>query len=177
MEDVWRRESPHVLSALLRRHGDFGDCEDATQEALAAATDQWPRDGIPDNPRAWLIRVASRRLIDQTRADRARAAREQTLAARSPADSWTIPAADVTPDATDDRLRLLLLCCHPALSRSSQVTLTLRSLSGLTTMQIAAAFLVPESTMAQRLSRARAIRARTVPTGRRSSSPIPSGPS
>ena len=152
LEGVWRRESPHVLGALLRRHGDLGDCEDAAQEALEAAARQWGRDGVPGDPRAWLIRVASRRLIDAARADGARAAREQAVAVAEPA----APAADEDRPEVDDGLELLLLCCHPALTRASQVALTLRAVSGLETAQIAAAFLVPEATMAQRLSRARA---------------------
>ena len=153
---MWRRESPHVLGALLRRNGDLGDCEDAAQEALEAAARQWGRDGVPDDPRAWLIRVASRRLIDAARADGARAAREEAVAVAQPAGALTAPAADDDRPAIDDGLQLLLLCCHPALTRASQVALTLRAVSGLETAQIAAAFLVPEATMAQRLSRARA---------------------
>lgn len=156
LEDVWRHESSHVLGALLRRHGDLGDCEDAAQEALLAASQQWDRDGIPDHPRGWLIRVASRRLIDQTRSDRARAAREDAATASQPGEVLNTSAADLSTPAEDDYLQLLLLCCHPALTRPSQVALTLRAVSGLSTAQIAAAFLVPESTMAQRLSRARA---------------------
>ncbi|MGY2061814.1 sigma-70 family RNA polymerase sigma factor, partial [Nocardia gipuzkoensis] len=156
MEDVWRRESPHVLAALLRRHGDLGDCEDAAQEAAEAAARQWDRDGMPDNPRGWLIRVASRRLIDRLRADRARAGREQAVAVAQPGDAYFAPPADLARTAEgDDRLRLFLLCCHPSLSRSSQVALTLHAVGGLHTTQIAAAYLVPERTMAQRLSRAR----------------------
>jgi RNA polymerase sigma factor (sigma-70 family) len=145
LEDVWRRESPHVLGALLRRHGDLADCEDAAQEALEAAARQWRE--LPDNPRGWLIAVASRRLIDRARADAARTDRELAVASEQP------PPA---PPERDDSLELLLLCCHPALSRPSQVALTLRAVSGLGTAQIAAAFLVPEATMGQRLSRARA---------------------
>lgn len=156
VEAVWRRESAHVLAALLRRHGDLGDCEDAAQEALAAAAVQWEADGVPDNPRGWLVRVASRRLVDQVRADRARAAREVAVAARAPVDSRLAPAADDDPASTDDSLQLLLLCCHPALRPPSQVALTLRAVAGLSTAQVAAAFLVPEATMGQRLSRARA---------------------
>ncbi|WP_344742608.1 RNA polymerase sigma factor, partial [Microlunatus spumicola] len=156
VEDVWRRESPYVLGALLRRHGDLGDCEDAAQEALAAAAVQWGTEGVPDSPRGWLIRVASRRLVDQVRADRARAAREVAVVAREPLDALVAPGADDEPAATDDSLGLLLLCCHPALRPPSQVALTLRAVAGLSTAQIAAAFLVPETTMAQRLSRARA---------------------
>ena len=157
LEDVWRRESPHVFGALLRRHDDLGDCEDAAQDAMEAAARQWESDGVPEDPRAWLIRVASRRLIDRTRADRARAAREEAVAVAQSADAFTAPAPDdERPDAADDGLLLLLLCCHPSLSRASQVALTLRAVSGLGTAEIAAAFLVPERTMAQRLSRARA---------------------
>jgi RNA polymerase sigma factor (sigma-70 family) len=155
--EVWRLESPHVLGALLRRHGDLADCEDAAQEALEAAARQWPSDGVPDNPRGWLIRVASRRLIDRIRAEDARTRREQTVFGRQPQDTLQAPAADQEAvDGADDGLRLLLLCCHPALTRPSQVALTLRAVGGLDTAQIAAAFLVPEPTMAQRLSRARA---------------------
>ena len=156
LEAVWRREAPYVLSALLRRHGDLADCEDAAQEALTAAVRQWPSEGTPDHPRGWLIRVASRRLIDHLRAERARAAREDAQAVAQPRDAFTSAAADEERRVGDDSLPLLVLCCHPALSRSSQVALTLRAVSGLSTAQIAAAFLVPEPTMAQRLSRARA---------------------
>src|SRR5918993_508257 len=155
LEDVWREESSHVFSALLRRHGDLGDCEDAAQEALAAAPVQWPRDGMPENPRGWLIRVASRRLIDRLRSEQARTAREEAMGAAQPADAFVSPPADHPSRDQDDGLQLLLLCCHPSLTRPSQVALTLRSVSGLTTAEIAAAFLVPERTMAQRLSRAR----------------------
>ncbi len=154
---VWRREAPHVLAALLRRYGDLGDCEDAAQDAAEAAAAQWPVDGVPTDPRAWLIRVASRRLIDRFRADSARTRREEHDAARQVRDA---PAADETAgddgrDA-DDTLRLLLLCCHPALGRPSQVALSLRAVAGLTVEQIAAAYLVPARTMTQRLTRARA---------------------
>ena len=147
-EDVWREETPHVLAALLRRYGDLETAEDAVQEALLAAARQWPVDGVPDNPRAWLVRVASRRLVDAWRSDGARATREEAVARQQPAHS--------SPTDHDDSLALLLLCCHPALSRPSQVALTLRAVGGLSTDRIARAFLVPESTMAQRLSRARA---------------------
>jgi RNA polymerase sigma factor (sigma-70 family) len=154
VEDVWRRESPHVLAALLRRYGDLGDCEDAAQEAAEAAARQWDSDGVPDNPRGWLIRVASRRLIDRFRADSARAGRVEAVAAAQPGDAHLAPPADNGHDG-DDTLRLLLLCCHPSLSRSSQVALTLHAVAGLSTAQIAAAYLVPERTMTQRLTRAR----------------------
>ena len=151
LQDVWRQEAPHVLGALLRRYGGlpgaFGDCEDAVQEALAAATEQWPRDGLPDNPRGWLLTVASRRLVDAMRSQQARRAREDRLVAEPDGGS---------PSDADDSLLLLVLCCHPALTRPSQVALTLRAVGGLSTAQIAAAFLVPEATMAQRISRAKA---------------------
>ncbi len=148
LEDVWRECAPHVLAALVRRWGDFDTAEDAVQDALLAAARQWPGEGVPDNPRGWLIRVASRRLVDRWRADRARADREQAVAS----DAWTV--AEV-PDH-DDSLTLLLLCCHPALPRASQVALTLRAVGGLSTAQVAHGFLVPEATMAQRISRAKA---------------------
>jgi predicted RNA polymerase sigma factor len=141
---------------LLRRHGDFADCEDAAQEAAVAAATQWARDGIPDNPRGWLIRVASRRLVDLVRSERARAGREEALAAAQPGDALLAPPSDQGHGTEgDDSLLLLLLCCHPSLSRASQVALTLRSVAGLSPGQIAAAYLVPERTMVQRLSRAR----------------------
>jgi RNA polymerase sigma factor (sigma-70 family) len=146
-EDVWREASPHALAALLRRYGDFEACEDAVQEALLAAARQWPDEGVPENPRAWLITVGSRRLVDARRAARARADREVAV------------AEEVDPGPAserDDSLALLLLCCHPAVSRPSQVALTLRAVAGLSTDRIARAFLVPESTMAQRISRAKA---------------------
>jgi predicted RNA polymerase sigma factor len=146
LADVWRREAPHVLGALARRYGDFNRCEDAVQEALLAAATQWPDEGLPDNPRGWLIRVASRRLVDGQRRDGARTRRE-TDGAREPSAGAPVEA---------DTLELLVLCGHPALTRASQVALTLRAVGGLSTAQIAAAFLVPESTMAQRISRAKA---------------------
>ncbi|BCT74842.1 RNA polymerase sigma24 factor [Sinomonas cyclohexanicum] len=154
LEDVWRTELPHVLAALTRRYGRFADCEDAAQLALIAAAEQWPRDGVPEQPRAWLLRVASRRLVDGLRSEGARRAREDA-AARG---AW---AEDPLPAQPDDALQLMVLCCHPALSRSSQVALTLRAVAGLTTAQIAAGFLVPEATMAQRISRAKTALARS----------------
>ncbi|WP_029137096.1 RNA polymerase sigma factor [Nakamurella lactea] len=155
-DDVWRRETPHVLAALVRRYGDFDGCEDAVQEALAAAARQWPADGVPENPRGWLVRVASRRLIDARRSDRARVDREELAATREPVDAALAPAADEpVARAADDTLQLLLLCSHPALSRASQVALTLRAVAGLSTDQVAAAFLVPSATMGQRISRAK----------------------
>ncbi|MFI5714545.1 RNA polymerase sigma factor [Nocardia sp. NPDC051750] len=154
--EVWRREAPHILTALLRRHGDLGECEDAAQEAAEAATVRWARDGVPDNPRGWLIRVASRRLIDRVRAERARAGREDAVASAKPGDAGFAPAADLPESGSaDDTLRLFLLCCHPSLTRSSQVALTLHAVAGIPADRIAAAYLVPERTMAQRLTRAR----------------------
>ena len=145
---------PEVLGALVRRHGRFDACEDAVAEALAAAAAQWPGQGWPENPRAWLVTVASRRLADQVRSDTARRRREEADAARTPP-----PPADgeVSPDldAGDDTLTLLFLCCHPALTPPSQIALTLRAVGGLSTAEIARAFLVPEATTAQRISRAK----------------------
>ncbi|MFD1150756.1 RNA polymerase sigma factor [Saccharothrix hoggarensis] len=143
-----RDHAPHVLGALIRHHGDFDACEDAVQEALLAAATQWPADGIPDNPRAWLITVASRRRIELWRADTARRRREHTAATLTPPDPEP-------PPGVDDTLTLLTLCCHPALTPPSRVALTLRAVGGLTTAEIARAFLVPEPTVAQRISRAK----------------------
>jgi RNA polymerase sigma factor (sigma-70 family) len=155
---VWRHETPHVLAALLRRSREFEACEDAVQEALLAAARQWPHQGVPDNPRAWLIRVASRKLIDEQRRRQADAAREQHVAEQEPAAALVASSAE--PDSAwpenDDTLQMLLLCAHPSLSDPSRVALTLRAVAGLSTAQIAAVFLVPESTMAQRISRAKA---------------------
>ena len=147
-DDLLRELTPHVLGALVRRYGHFDLAEDAVQEALLAASQQWPADGVPTDPRAWLIRVASRRLTDLFRSDEARRNREYGVAAAEPE-----PAE--APIAADDTLVLLFLCCHPVLTPPSQVALTLRAVGGLTTAQIARAFLVPESTMAQRISRAK----------------------
>ena len=155
LEDVWRRETPHVLGALIRRYGDFADCEDAVQEALLAASGQWATSGIPEHPRGWLITVAARRLVDQRRSDTARRARELADAALDPNAAGLAPAVDQRPSPFDDTLAVLLLCAHPVLPRASQVALTLRAVGGLSTRQIATAFLVPESTMAQRISRAK----------------------
>lgn len=154
LEEVWRAEAPHVIAALLRRTGDLASCEDAAQEALVAASRQWPTAGVPDHPRGWLIRVASRRLIDDQRAADARRAREELVTSGAGASPDAAEGAE--GDTADDPLLLLLLCCHPALSPPSQVALTLRAVGGLQTPQIAAAFLVPEATMAQRISRAKA---------------------
>lgn len=154
LDDLLRELTPHVLGALVRKYGHFDMAEDAVQEALLAAATQWPDEGRPDNPRGWLITVASRRLTDLFRSDEARRNRELGVAALEP-DAPT-PSTD-EPDAggEDDTLALLFLCCHPSLSPPSQVALTLRAVGGLTTAEIAAAFLVPEATMAQRISRAK----------------------
>ena len=164
VEDRLRGLAPQVLGALVRRHGQFDACEDAVQEALLAAAQQWPAQGVPDHPRAWLLTVAGRRLTDEWRSDSARRAREDSAIAAEPADALVSPAADAAIDALDagappdedDTLTLLLHCCHPELSPPSQIALTLRAVGGLTTAQIASAFLVPEATMAQRISRAKA---------------------
>ena len=156
VEDLLRELAPQVIGTLVRRYGQFDLCEDAVQEALLAAAVQWPQAGVPERPRAWLVTVASRRLTDQVRTESARRRREEAVAARSPADELVAPGPDAEPaPAHDDTLTLLFLCCHPALSPASQVALTLRAVGGLTTTQVAAAFLVPEATMAQRISRAK----------------------
>jgi RNA polymerase sigma factor (sigma-70 family) len=146
VEDLLHGLAPQVLGALVRRYGRFDACEDAVQEALLAAALQWPVEGEPDNPSGWLVTVASRRLADQLRSESARRRREEALAAEA-------PAGEAIDD--DDTLTLLFMCCHPALSPPSQLALTLRAVGGLTTAQIASAFLVPEATMAQRISRAK----------------------
>jgi RNA polymerase sigma factor (sigma-70 family) len=155
VEDLLRELAPQVLGALVRRHGQFDLCEDATQEALLAASVQWPAGGVPDRPRGWLLTVAERRLVDRVRSEAAGRRREEAVAARTPADVRVAPAPDEDRPAQDDTLTLLFLCCHPALSPPSQVALTLRAVGGLTTGEIARAFLVPEATMAQRISRAK----------------------
>jgi RNA polymerase sigma factor (sigma-70 family) len=156
VEDLLRELAPQVLGALVRRYGQFDLAEDAVQEALLAAATQWPQTGVPEHPRGWLVTVASRRMTDQVRTESARRRREAAVAARSPADELVAPGADAElPSAADDTLTLLFLCCHPALSPASQVALTLRAVGGLTTAQVARAFLVPEATMAQRISRAK----------------------
>jgi len=147
IEDLLRELTPQVLGALVRRYGRFEGCEDAVQEAVLAAAVQWPAEGVPDNPRGWLTTVASRRLIDQVRSESARREREEQV--------W---ASEVVPDDvpdTDDTLLLLFLCCHPTLTAASQTALTLRAVGGLTTAEIARAFLVPEATLAARISRAK----------------------
>jgi len=155
VEDLLRRLAPRVLGAVVRRYGHFDTAEDAAQEALLAAAMQWPKDGIPDNPRGWLITVASRRLTDLLRSEQARQRREDTLATWILPEQWLAPAADRPPSESDDTLILLFMSCHPALSPASQIALTLRAVGGLTTAEIARAFLVPEATMTRRISRAK----------------------
>ena len=155
-QDLLRDLAPMVLGALLRRYRDFGGCEDAVQEALLAAAMQWPTQGMPDNPKGWLITVATRRLTDQIRADTARRLREHLVVSLIPADEQIALAADAAGvNERDETLDLYFMCCHPALSQASQIALTLRVMGGLTTGEIARAFLVPERTMAQRLTRAK----------------------
>jgi RNA polymerase sigma factor (sigma-70 family) len=152
-EHLLRELAPQVLGAVVRRFRDFAAAEDAVQEALIAAFSQWPRDGVPENPRGWLIRVASRRMTDQVRSDIARRERETAVAR----DEETMMSTDnvETGMDPDDTLILLFMCCHPALTPTSAIALTLRAVGGLTTAEIANAFLVPEATMAQRICRAK----------------------
>ena len=147
IEDLLRELAPQVLGAVVRRHRRFDACEDAVQEALLAAAERWPADGVPDDPRSWLVTVANRRLVDEVRSETARRHREETDAVL---DVW-----GRQPSERDDTLTLLFLCCHPSLSAQSQLALTLRAVGGLTTKEIANAFLVPEATVAQRISRAK----------------------
>jgi len=152
-ERLLRELAPQVLAVVARRFRDFGSSEDAVQEALLAAATQWPQQGTPDNPRAWLIHVASRRFTDQLRSDLARKHRENQAALDAVMESQGL---EVTAEAEeDDTLILLFMCCHPALTPSSAIALTLRAVGGLTTKEIASAYLVPETTMAQRISRAK----------------------
>jgi RNA polymerase sigma factor (sigma-70 family) len=150
IEGLLRELAPRALGAVVRRFGDFAGAEDAVQEALVAAISQWPVDGTPDDPLAWLVRVSSRRLIEQYRRDEARRKREDQVVA------WSLTATGAPSSAADDTLLLLFMCCHPALTPGSAIPLTLRAVAGLTTREIAAAFLVPEATMGQRISRAKA---------------------
>jgi RNA polymerase sigma factor (sigma-70 family) len=148
VEDLLRELAPQVLGALVRRYGRFDSSEDAVQEALLAAAMQWPDGGMPENPRAWLVTVASRRLVDGWRSESARRRREEHVTVLEVPEPGTVAERD-------DTLTLLFLCCHPSLSVPSQLALTLRAVGGLTTAEIANAFLVPEPTMAQRISRAK----------------------
>jgi RNA polymerase sigma factor (sigma-70 family) len=153
VESLLRQLAPQVLGAVVRRYGNFDTAEDAVQEALLAAATQWPTDGVPDNPKGWLITVAARRLTDLLRSEQARRRREDTVA------RWEVPrqqagTADSTADS-DDTLILLFMCCHPALSAPSQIALTLRAVGGLTTGEVARGFLVSERTMTRRITRAK----------------------
>lgn len=161
VEDLLRELAPRVLGTLTRRYGRFDACEDATQEALIKAARLWPEEGVPHSPISWLLTVATRVLIDEYRSDTSRRRREDAVFAATPQSELLARPADSIArggpvTARDDSLELLFLCCHPALSVPSQIALTLRAVGGLTTAQIAAAFLVPETTMAQRISRAKA---------------------
>ncbi|MGC4770790.1 RNA polymerase sigma factor [Micromonospora sp. DT44] len=156
IEDLLRELAPQVLGVLTRRFGDFATAEDAVQEALLAAAGQWPADGLPTNPCGWLIQVGYRRMIELVRGEQARRRREDLVTRQDPDDRRYAPAPDEELSAErDDTLVLLFLCCHPALAAASAVALTLRAVGGLSTAEIARAFLVPEATMAQRISRAK----------------------
>jgi len=173
-EDVLRRLAPQVLGAVVRRFGNFDTAEDAVQEALLAAAVQWPEAGVPENPKGWLITVASRRLTDLLRSEQARRRREDTVA------RWALPDREPAsepgsgrsgPSESDDTLVLLFMCCHPSLTPASQIAVTLRAVGGLTTAEIGRAFLVPEATMARRIGRAKQrIKESGVPFG------MPTGP-
>ncbi len=163
-ENLLRDLAPQVLGVLVRRFGDFSAAEDAVQEALVAAVLRWPDDGVPDNPRGWLIQVATRRLTDHVRTEIARRRREIKVHEQDP-DELLVAAPEISDEGdAEDPLVLLFMCCHPALSQASSIALTLRAVGGLTTGEIASAFLVPEATMAQRISRAKSsIKASGVP--------------
>ena len=155
-EDLLRRLAPQVLGATVRRFGDFAAAEDAVQEALLAAALQWPKEGVPESPRGWLIHVAGRRMTDHVRAELARRRREAFVVMEDPPERQISASAAVGEAIEqDDTLILLFMCCHPALTRSSAIALTLRAVGGLTTAEIANAFFVPEATLAQRISRAK----------------------
>ena len=149
-EHLLRELAPQVLGAVIRRFREFAAAEDAVQEALIAAAMQWPQEGVPDNPRGWLIQVAARRMTDYLRSEEARRRREAEAAIQF---SYAADLENATDE--DDTLTLLFMCCHPSLTPSSAIALTLRAVGGLTTAEIANAFLVPEATMAQRISRAK----------------------
>ncbi|HYD51629.1 MAG TPA: DUF6596 domain-containing protein, partial [Gemmatimonadaceae bacterium] len=165
IEHLLRDLAPRVLGALARRHGDFAAAEDAVQDALFAASTQWPAEGIPANPTGWLYSVATRRLTDRLRSEVARRRREEAVGGEVWAEWAFVPPPDGEVDVEhDDTLVLLFMCCHPALTDASAIALTLRAVGGLTTAEIAKAFLVPEATMAQRISRAKSsIKASGVP--------------
>jgi RNA polymerase sigma factor (sigma-70 family) len=159
-----RQYIPQVLGVIARRSGDFADSEDAVQEASLAAARQWSRDGVPEDPKGWLVRVAARRMTDQIRASMARRRREEFVVSLVPPEEQLVLSLDEETEEKDDTLALLFMSCHPALSASSAIALTLRAVGGLTTQEIARAFFVPEATMAQRISRAKqSIKASGVP--------------
>jgi RNA polymerase sigma-70 factor (ECF subfamily) len=152
---AFREEGPAILATLIRQVGDFGLAEDALQDAFAAAVATWPRDGVPERPGAWITTTARRRAIDRLRRERGLADRVQRLAALARRDTFDPGEPDDDPAIGDDRLRLIFTCCHPALALEARVALTVKSLGGLTTAEVARAFLVSEPTMAQRLVRAK----------------------
>lgn len=154
VERLLRAEAPQVLGALVRRFGRFDTAEDAVQEALLAASRAWAAEGVPQDPRSWLIRIGYRRMVDLLRSDQARRRREWEAGAADLAMRETDRRAAPAPE-TDDGLTLLMLCCHPALSHTSQVALTLRAVGGLTTAEIAHAYGTAETTMGTRISRAK----------------------
>ena len=153
VETLLRQLAPQVLGAVVRRYGHFDIAEDAVQEAMLAAATQWPNEGLPENAKGWLITVAARRLTDLLRSEQARRRREDTVARWQLPERQTEPAE--RPGDSDDTLILLFMCCHPALSPSSQIALTLRAVGGLTTAEVARAFLVSEATMTRRITRAK----------------------
>lgn len=151
IEAVFREESGRIIATLIRISGSFDWAEEAMQEAFTSALMSWPEKGIPQNPGAWIIAAAHRKLIDQSRRERTRREKQDCLEYETQAAS--LPEAPMS--LPDDRLRLIFTCCHPALEQGAQVALTLRTLGGLTTTEIAKAFLTPEATLAQRLVRAK----------------------
>jgi RNA polymerase sigma factor (sigma-70 family) len=155
IDDLLRRLTPVVLGAVVRRYGHFDTCEDAVQEALLAAAQQWRTDGVPQLPHAWLIQVASRRLTDLLRAEQARRRREGTVASWALPQDRVAPAADADRAGADDTLVLLMMCCHPSLSQASQIALTLRAVGGLRTAEIARALLASEASTTRRVTRAK----------------------
>lgn len=172
VEHLLRELAPQVLGAIARRYNDFASAEEAVQDAMLSAATQWTVDGVPDNPRGWLYRVAARRIMDTLRSEHARKVREDRIATmtRDESGAFTAPLSDMpylspfdhvhssgdSESFPDDSLLLLFMCCHPALSPASAIALTLRAVGGLTTLEIANAFLVPEATIAQRISRVKA---------------------
>ncbi|NLA36319.1 MAG: sigma-70 family RNA polymerase sigma factor, partial [Actinobacteria bacterium] len=167
IDDELRRWRPAVLGALLRRHRDLERCEDAVQEACVVAVERWTRDGLPERPDAWLLTVANRRVIDSVRADAARSRREARVLIAEPLHPNHDGSDLAAFSPADDTLELMEMCAHPALSPESQMALTLRSVGGLTTAEIAAAMLVPVATMTRRLSRARSTISSVLESGER----------